>query len=249
MKFYQSFSEIYASGPYPEYSRRIAELLPAVLNKFDIHPSDILDMACGEGTFAVIMAKEGYRVTGIDLSLPMLQIARQKTRSEEVEIDFINQDMRTMSFNGQFDLVTCWYDSLNYLLTLDDLLKALRGAYDALKKDGLFIFDMNTIYGLSVVWQRYPCEIHQDKPDLLEIHRKTFDTETNNARLHITGFKKEGQSWSRIDETHTEHAFSLNEIDQCIESSGLEKLACWGNLREMAPPVADSGRIWIVCRK
>jgi len=249
MIYNQSFAEFYATGPYTDYSRRMAELLPSILGMFDFRPSAILDIACGEGTFAIALAKNGDKVTGVDLSPPMLQIADVKARAEQVDVTFINQDMRSMLFENDFDLVTCWYDSLNYLLTTDDLLKTFRGVYRALKDTGLFIFDMNSIYALSVIWQQNPCEIEQDTPTMLEIHRKTYNNESNNAQLHITCFLKDGEHWSRTEEIHTVHGFSLREIRDCLEASGLREVACWGSIRNLTEPAPDSGKVWFVCQK
>ena len=123
----------------------MAETLPTILEKFNIKPQEILDIACGEGTFAVEMAKRGFRVVGVDISKEMLKFAKEKAKNENVNVEFIYGDMRSLGFNEEFDLATCWYDSLNYLLTLKDLEKAFAGVYKALKKDELFIFDMNTI--------------------------------------------------------------------------------------------------------
>lgn len=64
MGVYREFARFYAAGLYPEYSRRMAELLPPVLERFRAKPTTILDLACGEGTFAVIMAQRGFKSNG-----------------------------------------------------------------------------------------------------------------------------------------------------------------------------------------
>jgi len=68
MGVYENFAYFYAKGPYTKYSKRMAELLPAVLERFGAKPQKILDIACGDGTFAVTMAKKGFKVKGIDIS-------------------------------------------------------------------------------------------------------------------------------------------------------------------------------------
>jgi ubiquinone/menaquinone biosynthesis C-methylase UbiE len=249
MELYHSFAPFYAKGPYPDYSKRMAELLPEILNKFNTHPSTILDMACGEGAFAIAMAKCGFKVTGVDLSLAMLQIAQERAKEEQVEIKLINQDIRTLSISEEFDLVTCWYDSLNYLLTTEDLRNAFCGAARGLRDGGLFIFDLNTIYALSVIWQRNPSVIEQDTPTMLEIHQMTYDSERDNATMHITGFLKKEEFWSRFDETHVVHGFTIEEIRECINQAGLKEMACWGDIRNMTEPKPDSGKVWFVTQK
>jgi SAM-dependent methyltransferase len=249
MSIYERFAYFYAKGPYLQYSDRMAELFPAVLERFDAQPQTILDIACGEGTFAVAMAKRGFRVTGVDLSPRMLQFARERAEQENVEVEFLLQDMRSLPFEGRFDLVTCWFDSLNYILELEDLTKTFAGACRALKKPGLFIFDMNTIYGLAVNWQRNLCYVQQDSAELFEIHRPSYDFERNIATLRITGFAKEGDRWTRMDEVHKERGYTLRDIRQCLKEVDFQELACWGNLAEMSEPKPDSGRVWLVVQK
>jgi len=246
---YNRFACFYAQGPYPEFSRRMAELLPAVLERFGAKPRTILDIACGEGTFAVAMAKKGFQVTGVDLSPQMLQFARERAERENVKVEFLLQDMRSLAFEEGFDLVTCWFDSLNYLLELEDLGKTFTGVYRALRKPGLFIFDMNTIYGLAVNWQRYPCYVQQDTPELFEIHRPSYDFTWNLATMRITGFRKEEDRWTRMDEVHRERGYTLEEIRHCLKEAGFQELACWGSLEEMSEPKPDSGRVWFVVQK
>jgi len=249
MTIYERFAYLYAKGPYPRYSERMAELLPSVLERYGLKPETILDLACGEGTFAVRMAKKGFKVTGVDLSPHLLRFARERDKKENVDVEFLLQDMRSLPFEERYDLVTCWYDSLNYLLEMEELERAFAGVYRALKRGGLFIFDMNTIYGLAVIWQRHPCYVQQDSSELFEIHRPSYDFEKNIATLRITGFIKEGNGWARIDEEHKERGYSLEEIRQCLKGVGLKELACWGNLRELSEPEPDSGRVWFVARK
>jgi ubiquinone/menaquinone biosynthesis C-methylase UbiE len=249
MSIYEKFAYFYTKGPYPQYSERMAELFPSVLERFGVRPQMLLDLACGEGSFAVAMAKKGFKVTGIDLSPHILQLARERAEKESVSVEFLLQDMRSLPFVERFDLVTCWYDSLNYLLELENLEKTFAGVHRALKRGGLFIFDMNTIYGLAVNWQRHPCNVQQDTSELFEIHRPGYDFEKNIATLKITGFVKEGDGWTRIDEEHKERGYSLEEIKQSLKKTGLQELACWGSMQEMSEPKPDSGRVWFITQK
>lgn len=249
MGIYDRFAYFYAKGPYLQYSQRMAESLPAALERFDAQPQTVLDVACGEGTFAVAMAKKGLQVTGVDLSPQMLQFARERAERENVKVEFLLQDMRALSFEERFDLATCWFDSLNYLLELEDLEKTFAGVYRALKKAGLFIFDMNTVYGLAVSWPRYPCYVQQDTPGLFEVHRPGYDFATNIATMRITGFVKEGNSWTRMDEDHKERGYTLEDIRQCLAKAGFQELACGDSPGEKSEPKPDSERVWFVTQK
>lgn len=249
MSIYKDFAHFYKNGHYPDFSRRMFELLPGVLELFEARPQRVLDVACGEGTFAVAMAGAGYDVTGIDDSERMLQYARKLAKKEKVRAKFHKQDMRSLSFVNEFDLVTCWFDSLNYLLELKDLCHTFAGVARALQAGGLFIFDLNTIYGLAVTWQSEGCFVQADRPKLFEVLRPEYDYETNIATLQITGFKKTADGWRRMDEKHRERGYTLEEITACVEQAGLHKLACWGSFHDKSEPQPDSGRVWLVVGK
>ena len=96
MSFYDRFAYFYTKGLYPQYSEKMAKLLPSVLAQFDAQPQTILDIACGEGTFAVAMANRGFQVTGVDRSPQMLGFAKERAERENVDVEFLHQDMRSL---------------------------------------------------------------------------------------------------------------------------------------------------------
>jgi SAM-dependent methyltransferase len=249
MSIYDKFAYVYHQGPYTAYSLRMAELLPAVLGRFGCHPQVVLDLACGEGSFAITQAKQGKQVIGVDASTRMLQIARIEAAEQGVKVQFVEMDMRSLDFTSTFDLVTCWFDSLNYLLELADLEKTFLGVEQALKPGGLFIFDMNTIYGLAVLWQRPDYTIQQDTSEIVEIHRPYFDYDRATATVKITAFIQDGLTWKRIDEIHQERGYPLAQLHVLLAACGFEVLACYGSLADLSEPELDSGRVWFVARK
>jgi len=83
MAVYDRFASVYQRGPYIRFSQRLAEsVLPEYLKDLGIVPKDILDVACGEGSFAIMMSKQGYSVTGVDQSQSMIDLALERTRQE-----------------------------------------------------------------------------------------------------------------------------------------------------------------------
>ncbi len=255
MAIYDGFARLYAKGPWTQHSRKMAELLPALLKRFDFSPKTLLDLACGEGTFALAMAKLGYEVTGVDASPKMLELARGKARSEGVDVEFSLGDMRQLPFRESFDLITSWFDSLNYLLTIDDLCQTFTRVSQALKPDGLFIFDMITPYGLmsyarsSVSLGENSIFMPADTPDLLVINRSEYDHGKNIATWHLTGFIREGEAWQRVDEEHKERGYNLSEITQSFGQAGFKEFASYGDLAQMSEPRPESKRVWFVLRK
>jgi SAM-dependent methyltransferase len=249
MLFYRDFALLYTRGEYPRFSERMAVALPPMLMKLGAEPRTLLDIACGEGTFAVAMAGRGYAVTGLDQSPDMLTLAREKAAAAGLAIDFVEQDMRSLAFDKTFDLVTCWYDSLNYLVRADDLRACYSAVHRALRPGGFFIFDMNTVYGLGVLWQRRPCLVSQDTAEFFEVHRASYDFETNIATMLITGFIRTGETWRRVDEEHCERGYAIGEIHSSLRKTGFEVAATWDNPEDMSDPRPESGRIWVAARK
>ncbi len=100
----------------------------------------ILDIGCGTGRHAVELAKRGYTVTGVDLSEAMLKKAAQKAEAAGVKVEFKQQDARELPFREEFDLAIMICEGAFPLMETDEMNFAiLKGAYNALKKDGKFI--------------------------------------------------------------------------------------------------------------
>jgi len=249
MAVYDEFAGVYSGGEYPEFSRHMGEHLPGVLEQIGVSPKNLLDLACGEGTFAVAMARLGFDVTGVDRSPRMLECAREQAAQAGVEIDFALGDVRTLSFEDRFDLVTCWYDSLNYLLESTDLSNTFKGVTRALKPGGVFIFDMNSLFGLAKLWREAGCYVKEESAGTFEVHRHAYDFETDIGSVMITCFLKDNGRWRRFDEEHRERAYPHQEILDMLSDAGLQTLASWGSFRDRSEITPESGRIWYISRK
>ncbi|MFH0849742.1 MAG: class I SAM-dependent methyltransferase [Candidatus Bathyarchaeota archaeon] len=96
----------------------------------------VLEVACAAGHLMAILESEGNNVTGVDLSGEMLALARPRVKGK-----LIQMDMRELEFSGEFDAVLCLGSSFTYMSTDHDTSSALRGFHDALKPEGVLIFD------------------------------------------------------------------------------------------------------------
>ena len=105
----------------------------------------ILDVGCGAGFFSVLLAKEGHRVTGVDLTPDMIENAKILAAEENADCEFIVMDAENVDFpDGTFDVVI----SRNLTWTLPHVRRAYRDWVRVLKKGGVLLnFDAN--YGLS----------------------------------------------------------------------------------------------------
>ena len=104
----------------------------------------ILDLACGSGTLAISLANDGYNVSGLDLSKEIIAVAKEKMITNHVQIDFGIKDMTNFAYDEPFDVITCYFDSVNFL-TKDEVQLMMNSVYNNLKEGGYFIFDLFTL--------------------------------------------------------------------------------------------------------
>lgn len=100
----------------------------------------ILELCCGSGRLTIPIAKE-YNICGVDNSHSMLKQARSKANKENMEIDFIEADIRTLDIPDKYDLIFIPFNSIHHLYTNQDLFDTLNVVKKHLKENGSFLFD------------------------------------------------------------------------------------------------------------
>lgn len=103
------------------------------------HNSAVLELGCGSGRLTRLLGSSGHRVVGIDISLPMLQAARNTIRKN---VRYICMDMRTIALQQKFDAVIIPYNSLNLLKDNGDVHACLQSCREHLTTDGLLLMQL-----------------------------------------------------------------------------------------------------------
>lgn len=101
----------------------------------------ILELCCGTGRLTLPIARDGYDITGIDITSSMLKQARQKATAEGLDIPFIKADMRYFNLQETYDLIFIPFNSIHHLYKNDDIFKMFKTVKKHLKEDGFFIID------------------------------------------------------------------------------------------------------------
>ena len=112
-----SYDGLMADGVY----RRRADYLEKLFRKSRIPVHTVLDLACGTGTIACLLAAKGYAVTATDLSEEMLTQAMSKAADLEQPPLFVQQSMPRLRLPEPVDAVVSTLDSLNYLTREKDI--------------------------------------------------------------------------------------------------------------------------------
>lgn len=139
---YEAMAPVYDdfTGHY-ESEAWIADLIK-VLERHDLTGKRLLDVGCGTGTSFMPMLAQGWEVTGCDISPAMLALAREKA-GEKARLAVA--DMLDLPEFGEFDLVWALDDAINYLLSPEELTRALAGMRANLAPTGLLLFDVNEL--------------------------------------------------------------------------------------------------------
>lgn len=248
---YDSYALVYDSSGQLQFSLLTAYYLENVLQRHPVAGRRALDLACGTGTLALLLAERGWQVSGLDRSTAMLAQARAKLTDRRPEhcATFLEGDMRCLErlfAPAMADLITCTYDSLNYLLTEADLAACFAGVAHTLAPGGLFYGDMNTRHFLAHDWEPY--EI-REQPGYIQVSRSQFDPQQSISVLHLSGFVgSDDQGYARFDEIHHERAYPPERISALWRQVGLDVEAIY-DCFTLQPPYATSQRLAWVVRK
>lgn len=249
MEAYTGFAAVYDTFmdniPYEEWGSYIRGLLL----EYGVKDGLMLDLGCGTGTLAEIMADYGYDMIGVDYSEEMLEIAMEKRRESGHDILYLLQDMREFELYGTVKSVISVCDSLNYILEEEDLEEVFRLVNNYLDPGGIFIFDFNTTYKYreilgdrtiaesrdecSFIWDNY----YYEEEGINEYELSLFIQEGDDPDIH-----------RRYQETHYQKAYDLDVMRKLLEGAGMEFVTAYDAFTKDAPR-EDSERVYVIARE
>lgn len=249
MESYTGFASVYDlfmdNIPYDKWSSYVIDLL----KEYNINDGIVLDLGCGTGNITEPLAKAGYDMIGIDNSDEMLNIALDKKYENDLDILYLNQDMRSFELYGTVRAIVSICDSINYITSLEDLIKVFKLVNNYLDPEGIFIFDLNTIYKYTQIGDR---TIAENRKESSFIWENTFFKESNINQYDLTIFEKcddtSDNLYEKFEETHIQKAYSLEEIKSALEESGLIYVTAYDAFTHESVK-ATSERIYIIAKE
>ena len=236
-----SYDGLMADGSY----RRRAAFLERRLKKSAIPVRTVLDLACGTGTLACLLAQKGYEVLATDGSEEMLTQAAAKAAELDRPPFFLHQAMPRLRLAQPVDAVVSTLDSLNYLVRERDLRETFRRVRRALKPGGLFLFDVNTPYKL----RRMDGQIYMDETEEACCVWRTFFSEKRQIctyQVDLFRLRSDG-AWERSFEEHWERAWTEEALRRYLAEAGFSDLRLTGDLTDK-PPKLNEDRWQFECR-
>ncbi len=239
--FDAAFLHLWPPSPTSEREPAEVESLVALLG---LPPEGrVLDLACGYGRIAVPLARRGFQVTGLDLSEPLLAVARERAAQAGVTVEWRRADMRDppAEWYGRFDAVISIWNSFGYFADDRENQRVLASAARALKSGGRLLIDVSN---RDRVVSAYRARDWEERDGLVLLQARTFDPVRGRNRTALTWYEEgqrrqvAGQSGTtpptiraalagQID--FTVRLYTPTELTRMVAAAGLRPVACCGD--------------------
>ncbi|MGN0242997.1 MAG: class I SAM-dependent DNA methyltransferase [Lachnospiraceae bacterium] len=247
MEAYSNFSRSYDmfmdNVPYEEWSEYLCNLM----EHYHIEKGLVLELGCGTGSMTELLAKRGYDMIGVDNSISMLEIAKEKSLANHSDVLYLFQDMREFELYGTVNAIISVCDSMNYMTTEEDMISVFKLANNYLEPGGYFIFDLNTVYKYQQLLADHT--FAEDREQCSFIWENTYDEEDAINEYHLCLFQcRDDGLYEKYEEYHYQRAYSLEKIAELIDLGGMEYVTAYDAFT-MEPPRTDSERIYVIARE
>ena len=246
MSSYESLAAAYDGLMEDGLYRKRADYLERRFRRSAVPVRSVLDLACGTGTIACLLAERGYEVVATDASEEMLTEAARKAAGLDLERTpfFLHQTMPRLRLAEPVDAAVSTLDSLNYLTRAADVQETFRRVAKYLKPGGLFIFDINSPYKL----RRMDGQMYMDETeDSFCVWRTTFSEKTKICTYWVDIFNRDrNDTWERGWEEHRERAWEPEDLRAWLAEAGFSRVKITGDLK-MTPPKPDEDRLIFHC--
>lgn len=202
---------------------------------------NVLELGCGTGEIAIRLSKRDKEVYATDLSDDMLEVARLKAMSENVDLMLKKVDMSDFSVNQGVDLILCLCDSINYLLDIQDVYKTFQNVYQSLKENGCFIFDIDSLYKTDVILKDY---LEEEYDDEFSFYWKTHLIESGYIHHHVKIEDKENNEF--VEENHYQKTYDHHIYLDLLKKAGFRHIRLFSDFKEFNEKCE---RIIFVCYK
>lgn len=225
-----------------------AQFVGELLRKHVPHGRSVLELGCGTGRHARLLAQQGYCVHGVDGSAEMLQGARANSVAGQ---DFVQGDIRSVRVGRHFDAIIALFHVVSYQTTNADLIATFQTARAHLGGvDSVFIFDL--WYGPAVLTIGPSVRVKRFEDEQLAVTRiaePVTDTERCVVDVHYQVFirDKTNEQVEELRETHQMRYLFKPEVESLLSQAGL-RLADWGRWMDQGQPDSSSWGVYFVAR-
>jgi SAM-dependent methyltransferase len=263
--FAEIYDDVMKNVPYKYWFRYLKD----ILKYYKHQPKSVLELASGTSnmTLKLIELKSINKITALDLSSAMISRAAEKlefklqniqdfddfsfqknklsfhlqNEQRKLFINFTAQNMTDFSFENKFDFIVSFFDSFNYLTDIDQLQSCFENSAGSLTKEGLFVFDMNSVGRIKTIEEKsfviegdsYDCfweDVVKAKENLWQVKLKICP---DNDQLPC------------FEETHSERGYKIKTIVRLLRRSGFKAVDVY-NAFSFARGKNNSDRLYFV---
>ena len=182
------------------------------------------DLACGTGTTALLLARRGIKMYGVDLSAVMCRLARLKAHRAGLPLRVIRADMRNFRLPAPVGLVLCEFDALNHVMRKADLRSVAGAVAGALEPGGYFYFDVNNRRAFETIW---PGCWWIEKPGVALVMHGGYDRKRDKGWSDVEWFLRDGKRWRRHHERIEQVAWTGAEVRRTLRDAGFDRVQAW----------------------
>jgi len=249
-KYSQYYDAIYKEKDY----KSEVDFIENVITKFSkVKGKKILSLGCGTCSHDILLAKRGFKITGVDQSESMLKIAKEKINSNNLEdkINLVKSDITNIKIKDVYDIVMAMFNVIGYQTTNIAINKTLANANRLLKKNGLLFFDC--WYGPAVINDKPTDrikEISTEATKTIRLTQSALNVNLNviNINFHVLEINKNIIT-SEANETHTMRYWTLPELEYIANNNGFEILKICQYMDLNNEPDEKTWNIFIIAKK
>ncbi len=205
------------------YVRKLSRKWILIIKKTKLKTGLVLDVPCGTGRHAYLLAKKGYKVTGVDISEACLKIANESWRHKNLSYQ-IGDMSNLKTYKNQFDIVLNLFTSFGYFATDKQNEQVLKELYNSLKNDGTLVLNLiNRNWLLKV----YRLNDWQETEDKYILNRRHYDLKTHYNEAWMTVIDK--KSKEEVTYYHRNRLYSKKEIVSMLKRVGFKKTSIVGD--------------------
>lgn len=247
MSNYENFADSYdILTSNVDYEKRGA-YFHEILVQNHVPEGILVDLACGTGSLSEYFARLNYDVIGVDASADMLEIAQNKKYESGSDIMYLNQTMQTLDLYGTIDAVICALDSINHLLTPEEVQTAFDRVSLFLNPGGIFVFDVNSVYKHTKILAGNTF-VYDCGDTYCVWQNSLLENCMIEINLDIFEYQPEDDCYLRFQENFCERAYPHEQILEMIEKAGLTLLQVYAG-DTVSPPQPDTQRLVYITRK
>ena len=226
---------------YIDYKQQ-ADFILCLFKKFKTNNGNkLLDVACGTGSHIKFL-KEYFEVVGLDKSKQMLEIARKKNP----KINFILGEMQNFNLHKRFDVVLCYFNSILYNTTKEELSKTLTNFWKHLNEGGVLIFNSaDKTVGVDSRKEKY---LYRSK-SLNILFAPRWNHKNKKLYIDIDFIVDKKGKAEKMKDLHVMGAFGFPEIKSVLTEIGFEANVFETNYKKLEQLNPKSCQAIFVCRK